>query len=376
MLNHSLTSVRALFLVAFSIGFLSAGGLLGTKNLPYLKQWIDAKSWIATPAQVIRVKLPNKQGQTVAEGSYRYDFDGKSYIGSNLGLQYGALRDYHWSVAAQLQEALNQTESISVWVNPKQPSESIVDRQLRFATYLIELLFALFFFSTGGLIAAIGLQRLYFSFRPNATPWLKHPAWQGGPIKPEAGRTLKGLWLLWWIACVTIVPMSGFFLFTDSNDKQAPFVPVLFLALYIGFSLFLLHQSWRVYQNRKIRLWLEPFPGQIGGSVAGRIQLEPHIDPASQLSLELRCLYQTHASGTEKKTRVEHELLWSERGIIRASPGNTGFAVEFSLSVPDHLPSSIVDFSGTGPVWALDLTVRQARNKARHRFWIPVFRVA
>jgi hypothetical protein len=85
---------------------------------------------------------------------YRYEIAGKSYESQRVGLdpQAGAdnVGDWQERWFQTLHQAQQQGRPITVWVNPAQPTESIVDRSLRPGLLALQLGLALAFGGFGG----------------------------------------------------------------------------------------------------------------------------------------------------------------------------------------------------------------------------------
>lgn len=129
-----------------------------------------AKEWVRVKASVegasLHASSGSEGGETYrAEGSYRYVFAGKPYSGSRLGLsKVGGsdnIDDWHHEVSATLEDARAAGKPITVWVNPDNPAESVLDREIRWSELLFLVPFSLAFggVGVGALVAMVFVLR-------------------------------------------------------------------------------------------------------------------------------------------------------------------------------------------------------------------------
>jgi hypothetical protein len=122
-----------LFLLPFAVIGLSML-LFGTGAT--VVDWARAQSWQATPAVVesaTSVWEPRTKGHGGyrVEVRYRYEVDGKFYVGQRASLHTGADNVFQKQLGDRLEGAQRSGAPVQVWVNPAQPAESVADRSLR-----------------------------------------------------------------------------------------------------------------------------------------------------------------------------------------------------------------------------------------------------
>ena len=117
-----------------------------------------AQEWVRVKASVEGASLHSSSGSEGGEtyravGSYRYVFAGKPYSGSRLGLsKVGGsdnIDDWHHEVSATLEDARAAGKPITVWVNPDNPAEAVLDREIRWSELLFLVPFSLAFGGVG-----------------------------------------------------------------------------------------------------------------------------------------------------------------------------------------------------------------------------------
>ena len=114
-------------------------------------------AWHSVPAQVEAATLqshkPSKGGTAHSIAiRYRYQVGGVEYTGSRASLTTRAdnIGSFQEQLGHRLQGAERTGEPVTVWVNPAQPTESIVDRSLRPGLLALQLGLALAFGGFGG----------------------------------------------------------------------------------------------------------------------------------------------------------------------------------------------------------------------------------
>jgi len=133
----------ALMLVATSLA------LLVFSEGPTVYDWSRMRQWQPVPALVESVRL--HQGR-MARGApyyatvvrYRYQADGTQYIGTRAAVDGSgdSWRSFHQQLADRLHNAQRSGTSVQVWVNPANPTESVVDRSLRAGPLVLNLVIA------------------------------------------------------------------------------------------------------------------------------------------------------------------------------------------------------------------------------------------
>ena len=152
-------TMLGLFMLAlFAMPFAAAGlGILLFMTAPMVYDWARMQAWHSVPAQVDSATLqshkPSKGGTTYSVSTcYRYQVAGVEYTGDRASLTTRAdnIGSFQEQLGHRLQGAERTGEPVTVWVNPAQPTESIVDRSLRPGLLALQLGLALAFGGFGG----------------------------------------------------------------------------------------------------------------------------------------------------------------------------------------------------------------------------------
>ena len=125
-------SVSLVFLALFLLFLGGCTALVAVYNVA--EQRRTAK-WVPVPAEVLHASLEQpRRGPKYAVAQYRYVYEGREYIGEQLGLLVrGHFDQGDWQdeMAHYLSDAKKNRRTVPVYVNPRDPEEAVVDRELR-----------------------------------------------------------------------------------------------------------------------------------------------------------------------------------------------------------------------------------------------------
>lgn len=150
--------IMALFFIA--VPLMAAWYLVG---LP-IQQWLLTQHWVEVPAIIEQVKLQEHRssGSITYESTarYRYQFDGKEYVGDRVSL-YGPEdgTSYHRVIVRELEEYRDSQQPFRCFVDPDYPKDALLYRDIRWGMYVMIGLVALLFSGAG--IFMLGTQFRY-----------------------------------------------------------------------------------------------------------------------------------------------------------------------------------------------------------------------
>jgi hypothetical protein len=117
---------------------LLAGGLLAAWRLafgPLVDVW-RSRDWQPVSARVETVQLVGGMEGRQLEVRYRYRFQGREYYSERYGL-------YRWRADSSPLEAayaeLTRAESVEAWVNPRDPGEAVLNRDISWPVMLMAI---------------------------------------------------------------------------------------------------------------------------------------------------------------------------------------------------------------------------------------------
>jgi hypothetical protein len=104
------------------------------------REWVKVRAVVDTPQE------------------YHYTFQGRDYFSRRLGLEplggSDNIDDWHAVMSDHMTTAMNEKKPITVFVNPDNPGEAVVDREIRWKLLLLFTPFALAFGGVG--VGAVG----------------------------------------------------------------------------------------------------------------------------------------------------------------------------------------------------------------------------
>jgi len=149
-------------LFLFGMPFAGVGVLMMVLTFNAMSDWRAAKAWVEVPAELHSVNLnsySDEDGTTYSvEASYSYRFKGESYSGDRVGVFSGAdnIGSFHHDLYDELSEAKQQGEAVC-FVDPDDPEEAILNRDMRWGMVLFYLLFLVTFGGVGfGMMGVMG----------------------------------------------------------------------------------------------------------------------------------------------------------------------------------------------------------------------------
>ena len=335
MLSPPGTGCAILFLLPFACVGLFMAGLMGRQ----LWFWHAASQWTERPCELTVVKLEVKPGDdaptylTTAE--YRYEFANRQYEGSTVSFSSGSdnVGSFHQRVYDELELCRSQGRPFHCFVNPADPSQSVLYRDLRPEMLLFYMIFVLAFggIGIGGLTALSFQVRKTRRMKARAAMYPEEP-WQWdvrtarGEFVPRSSWMGQATLAFFWNSIAW--PASGVCLY-DEKARRAGWVWLILI-----FPLAGLVPVWMSVQSG-LRRWrfgrpvltVEPWPYSPGNVLKGTIEFLHDIPASVELTVDLRVVEPVPGDDPDR------ELL---RETVRVP--NTGQRLTFQLNPPDHLP--------------------------------------
>ena len=354
-------------------------GIFAFKSVPTVVDWIDAKSWIAVDAQLIShdLKVSHGDDSTTYKATVRYSYDyyGQSYTGDRVGLSGGSdnISDYHQDWDQRFRQIASSGMPFTVYVDPEQPSDSLVDRNLRWGLLAFESLFLLVFggFGLGGIwliLRGSALGKKQSGVDPS-TPWLEYKEW-AKPVRTSdigvGNKVLLGFAVIW-----NLISLPAAFAAFDEvqKDNYLALIALVFPAV----GIFLLSFWWKSHKSYRLtgpmELAMDPFPGSLGGQVGGIITLaRPLTRAPKRSSLKLQCV-RNYRSGKNNR----QEMIWEDTMIPKWEGGRR---LLFCFDAPETQRESSPPYSRPGYEWKvlLDAETDDGLKIAREYSDLPVFR--
>lgn len=341
-------------LKAFAGIFVAIGvAVLVFLVVPTLYTAWQARDWVPVQAQLIstdlRISQSSKGGASQrVVARYRYVWAGEVYEGDRVGLIGGGdnIGDWQTLTHDRLRHALAGDGQITVYVDPDDPAEAIFDRSPRWGLLAMIVLFALVF---GG----FGLGFMYLMGRGSSeaqrlASQRKEIGVGDGAIRFSRGvevysarrGEVTALWIFTLLWNAIALPSTWLALGQAGGERDGVLYLVLVFPL-VGLFLFIQtlrrHLEWRRFG--RVPLVMDPWPGAIGGDMAGTLDLPLARASGNQFRVSLACLH-SEWRGSGRDRRRHESVRWECEGVptVGAGPRGTRLAVRFR--VPTGLPAS------------------------------------
>jgi len=361
-------------------GIFAAVGvrMFAFNSMPMIVDWVKIQSWQPVQASLIDHSIAyshNGEGSFnyKVKASYEYHYNNHKYIGKRVGINRGSdnIGSYHKDMRQKLSRVGNKP--MTVWVNPNEPSQAIIDRSFRYGVLFFYLFFVVVF---GG----IGFCGMYFVWKyRNAgnklvnndpeKPWTEYAEWLD-PIKKDNQRTANfaglGLALIW-----NFLIIGSFF----AAIKESWFYVIVLLP-FIAVGIYLLYKSIEMIRSYRqtglMPLSLDPFPGSIGGQLGGVIYVDKRFTaPPKNTQIEVQSVRKIHHDDGDSSERK----IWYQAENFDWEMGEYGWQLRFYFEIPDDKSISSPPLSSNGIEWKVILKAETESGIKFERCYddIPVF---
>jgi hypothetical protein len=390
MAQSKTTSTRTgvVFLMLFALPFAAVGvGALGW-GVWSLAEWQKTRNWIAVPAQLLTVDLEEHRGDDSttyeATATYRYEYGGREYQGSRVAIDSGAdnIGEFHRSLYNRLRYAHERGVGVEAFVNPGDPAQAVLDRELRWGMLLFKGMFGLVFGGVGfGLLfgARYGGKKLAAEEKLRARhpdePWRWRADWASGRIAGSthtAAYVAIGFAVLWNLVSL---PAAVFVPHEIASGNQIAAIALLFPLIGVGLAAWAIRAWLRLKRFKVATLTLARTPAVLGGRLRGSIRVEAEVPVTADFRLELSCS-EERVSGSGKNRERSERLVWQKewrvpRHQCQVSSMLTSIPVDVLL--PADQPATTMGDDTPKFSWRLDVTGECPGPDFWSRFELPVF---
>lgn len=343
------------------------------------------QTWDTVPAYVIRGGYEtNRSSDSTtykAYAKYRYTYNGQDYTGSNIALvdMSDNIGSFHQDLGDKLSHAARTQQPIDIFVNPDDPSEAIVSRDIRWGLIAFNGLFLVLFggAGTGLLIYSFMADRTQDMTQYGDTPWMAEKDWAQNQIPSGSKLIMHFSWgfaVLWNLVSAPL----PFVLYEEVTEKQnhAALLGLLFPLVGIGLIVWAIRNTihWRKFGQSYLQL--DPFPGSIGGQVGGTIELHYPYDPSQRYGVTLSSIY-SYTSGSGKNRRRMEKMNWQDTAVAHTEAGLYGTRIIFRFDVPEGLPPAQAGIRGDEyEMWRLNVAAALPGVDLDMDYDIPVYETA
>lgn len=376
-----------IFGTLFALPFCSVGvWMLWSIGGTFYDAW-QTSDWSPTDARLTTAGYETHRGNDSntykAYARYTYNYFGQTFTGDRVSLSSGGdnIGDYQQNLGSRLSAAMARGDTITVWINPDNPAESIVDRSIRWGLLGFK---SIFLFVFGG----IGLGLLIVIWRApdekdktlpeyQQSPWLLNDKWHSASIFSDSKSAMWGAWLFAGVWCLISAPLP-FITYDEFVNKQNHLALVALLFPIVGVGLFI----WAIRRTREWQRFgatpvvLDPFPGSIGGHVGGTIDTNLPFSSSNKFMLTLTSL-QSDMSGSGDSRSKQEKALWQDERVAHNESSPSGTRLTFRFDVPPGLKESDADQAGDSHhLWRLNVRASLPNADLDRDFTLPVYATA
>ena len=373
-----------IFLILFALPFFGVGvWMLITTSGNILDSW-QMRSWESTQAQLVEAGYETHVGDDSstyeAYAAYSYRYRGQDYLNDRVAISAGAdnIGDYQTDIGRELSGALGRGERIIVYVNPDDPQDSIIDREVRWGMIGFK---SIFVFTFGGVGLGLIIMVLRSPKSKDTTdpayseqPWLLNDKWQTPTIRSGSKSSMYFTWgfAAFWNLVSAPLPFVMYREIIERENYAALFA-LLFPLVGIGLIVWAVRRTleWRRFGAAPVVL--DPFPGAIGGNVGGVIDVNFRYDSGSAFRLTLTSIYSYMSGSGDSRSRKE-TAKWQDSQVAHAESGKIGTRLTFRFDVPADLTESDAEQEGRDyHLWRMNVQADLAGVDFDRDYEIPVY---
>ncbi len=370
-----------LFMLLFALPFAGVGiGFLVFGVIPNLYEWQQMKHWPQVEARLLDAGLHTSRGddndtyKAYARYSYRYQM--LDYTGERVAIMGGSdnIGRFQQDLARQLELAHRMGQPVPAWVNPNDPNDAVLNRDMRWSMLGFKMIFVLVFGGVG-----IGLMIFTLKAKVGATdhpdssskPWLAQQEW----ASPLVSCNAKGShWFIWGIALIwnlISLPATLAVPAQWAEGNKLILIALMFplAGLYLLYWAIKSTLSWRRFGQ--LQLTLDPYPGSLGGQVGGRLNVPIVYNPQQRFPVSLQCV-RRYVTGSGKSRSSHESIVWQNNGLAHSEAVTGGTRLSICFDVPTDLPVSET-YSDDYRFWRLELNADLPGVDLHRQFEIPVF---
>ena len=202
-------------------------------------------------------------------------------------------------------------------------------------------------------------------------PWLWREDWAAGRIAASGGvlpMVLVGGAVLCFGASAPII-----YVIPRELARHNAAILIILLFPFAGFVMLVqavrAAARWRVVRGAAFEM--DSVPGQIGGTLAGRIVLPAGVIPNGEFTLVLRCVNRVTTNSGNSSSTWEH-VLWTDERVALSD----GAAIPVAFYIAADMPSSDFRNVRNEIIWRMSATGPTAAGKFDALFEVPAFKVA
>ena len=364
--SSSTSTAGSVILVIFGLPFLAAGLFMTWLYLSPIVDWWGIRSWEETPCQVIDLNLSETRGKNTiykVEATYQYTFRGVEHTSEQVNASFGAdnLTTYHQDKFNELSPFARKVEArgrvtqfhedappYRCFVNPKNPSEAVLDTYLRWQALGFLPIFALTFPAVGFFLV---FSPLLFGKPKTGNNPRSIPDGDGSSILAIGIYTAWTAFLI--LPMLFTVQVAGIF-----REEKASLILLIYAGLLLLLGYILSRRIRRRKLTGKTSLELDSTPVRIGSTLTGHIASQALPKLMQEAELTLLCK-RTVSTGVGKHKRRVTDTLWEQSTRVPASGMRRDVGhckIPFQFALPTDAPPTGKE-QRTVYSWRLEMTI-------------------
>jgi hypothetical protein len=373
--------------VLFALPFLAAGIGMTCWTAWLAMRHTAMQSWPEVPAKILDTKFQGGSDSHRATTEYEYQYSGRTYRGERVGLleisdNFG---DFQRRVYDELKRHQQEGTPFRAFVNPHNPGQSILYRQLRWEFMSFFTIFATIFggAGVGMVVGAIASARRGpadgpTSFSPDE-PWKARSDWASGRILDAGSASVAAPVLaavaVWWL--IGSAPLTSKLVgMLQASDSPWRWVA---LAFPVVGSLLILVAAYQFARRRKYGesvLQLAATPGIVGGQLGGVVRIPRAIRADGGFRLMLSCIERRTA---RRDDHTHEDVLWQDERVVTEPIRDIAagaIAVPVLFAIPYEAEETSRAESNRCIFWRLDVAAKTPGVDYKSRFDVPVYKTA
>ncbi len=374
----------------FALPFAGVGVFMTGMFFVTLVAWANMRSWQEVPARLEHVELVTiRSGDSDTKNvvvEYVYEWQGQRYQGKRVSLHTSndSIGSFHEQTYAELTGYRNRNETFRCYVNPRNPEQAVLYRNMRIEVAGMTLAFGVVFGLLGfGLIGLaihhrrasreqVELQQKY-----PEEPWHWKKEWHEGVIHSSGKLKMTGAAAFAVIWNAISIPIAIAILPEElQKGNTVALVILIFPAVgvvIIGVAVYYAMQ-WMRFGDSTFHL--TSTPGVLGGPLHGYIRIPTELTPLNDITAEICCL-RKYISGSGKNRNTHESILWETektiaRDALRQGTRETIIPIDFHL--PIDQPQTDESDPGDKHIWRLRVKAPMTGVDYAAAFEVPVFK--
>jgi hypothetical protein len=364
---------------------LSLGGLTGLGlHVPAIRDLVRSRWWQPVPAGIEGVWLPTHRGDEggisrLVTARYRYEYGGKSYTGKCVSPEmFKSSWKGHLQRHRELTRHKKSGKPFTAWVNPENPSESLLYRSVspQFwlwpSVSLVATLVGWLAVAGGHAMRRAQRWRRESMDRDPKHPWRADIRWaRGFRIKTGPEQTVAASWGCALFSLVLFGPWIVIFSLTPSATIVRIIAGVVALipliTLYAAVRSTIPRLSYRPPELELSEMPVVPGRPTICTVFCGR-----EVEGEKGFKVHIHCKRTVTRDGRIVSNDVYEDRREVERDFSGHDPGTV---VPVDVLLPEDVPVLSPDEGGGKIEWFLELTAVSSKSVFHARFDLPVYHV-